>query len=110
MSYEGYVQILCNNGHRFGIDAYSDIDNCPYCGESIAFYNAVDVTNCDDYGIIPDVIWEKFLISPEKKEVCNLGHEHIVEQAVYRIPSKEEVESMRYYLADDGNYVSVNQD
>lgn len=48
MSYEGYYQILCQNGHLCDIDCrdYSDKSFvCPECGEKSVWWNSVDVTN-----------------------------------------------------------------
>lgn len=53
MSYEGFTQILCKNGHYFEKDAYFDWDGgehktwkCPVCGVGLAWQNGVDQTNC----------------------------------------------------------------
>ena len=59
MSYEGYHQVLCRNGHYVEIDCYEeplfceqprfDLDckiwTCPICGEKAYWSNSVDVTN-----------------------------------------------------------------
>lgn len=79
MSFEGYYQILCRNGHiasadcydyprftieRKGVQIENDFDRiwdepiwkCPVCGELAAWWNLVDVTNgsycneCDGSG------------------------------------------------------------
>ena len=55
MSYEGYHQILCVNGHLFEFDCYSQNNptrgsagdwKCPVCGTPMAWWNSVDQTNC----------------------------------------------------------------
>lgn len=69
MSFEGYYQILCRNGHECGCDCYDQpvfevrekssgsqeydpwfdfeesVWKCPVCGELAAWWNLVDVTN-----------------------------------------------------------------
>jgi hypothetical protein len=115
MSYEGYEQHICEHGHRFDVSCQyvpeqdGDEVTCD-CEAKSVFYNEVDTTNCDEYGVIPNKVWdEKFLLSKEKAEVCNLGHTHIVEWATYRIPTKEELKSARDWwdVSDtgEGKYV-----
>lgn len=95
MSYEGYVQQLCTNGHYSQADAYADGFACVDCGAEIAWTNAVDETNCDSFGYIPPEEFKKILVKEETVEVCNLGHAHITSPAVYRIPAKDELQ--RYH-------------
>jgi len=58
MSYEGYYQILCRNGHSSGCDCYDEpafeeenlqhgdeIWRCPICQELAAWWNLTNVTN-----------------------------------------------------------------
>lgn len=49
MSFEGYYQILCKNGHQWVADCYAFDDEepaiCSECGEMEAWRNLVDVTN-----------------------------------------------------------------
>jgi hypothetical protein len=51
MSYEGYTQILCKNGHYTVRDAYDDWGDdeqgkiCSQCGEPFVWKNNVDLTN-----------------------------------------------------------------
>lgn len=46
MSYEGYAEYLCVNGHHSSVDAYSDnLRWCNYCGEALRYRHAVDQTN-----------------------------------------------------------------
>lgn len=98
MSYEGYTQNLCANGHYYvsGEGIYNDVGPCQ-CGALAAFTNHVDDTNCDEYGIIPTTVFTTLLLEEEKVETCNLGHVHVVAEAVYRIPSEEEAKAMRHY-------------
>jgi len=61
MSYEGFIQVLCKNGHYHGIDCYElpifsteegqdwypdqPVWTCPICGSNAFWTNNVDVTN-----------------------------------------------------------------
>ena len=51
MSYEGYSQYLCSNGHLRQYDCYADInmetDKCS-CGAEFVFLHCVDQTNGDE--------------------------------------------------------------
>lgn len=92
MSYEGRYQFLCKNGHYF-IEAdycgdYDQMEVCPECGELIRWKNSVDDTNYEAYGFI-DI--EMFLVEHATIEKCDLGHDHVVRRARYRIPSDEEM-------------------
>jgi hypothetical protein len=98
MSYEGWSQCLCEEGHLFnGPDPWqaSKKIRCPHCNREPVVINMVDVTNGDCYGFIPEEEWERFLYTPKRVETCNLGHQHILAQATYFIPSEEEMEYMR---------------
>lgn len=101
MSYSGYEQHFCKNGHYYEADifyftsGYPEI--CPVCKQPSALVNSVDCTNGYNDGMIPPKFLEELLISPEVKEVCNLGHEHIVKYATYRIPTEDELDKIRVY-------------
>ena len=100
MSYEGYTQHLCPSGHYFCLpEDYRDTV-CPTCNASPTWSNAVDDTNCEGVGYID---MESLLVSPAEIKTCDLGHEHIVKEAIYRIPSEEERHSLQTYLDEDGN-------
>lgn len=104
MSHEGYSQLLCKNGHYYTWDAGTMPEEpplCPHCKAQNAFENMVDQINGNDFGVIPDFEWEKLCIKQEVKEVCNMGHSHVLEQAQYRIPNKDEYENMRHYFDFD---------
>lgn len=45
MSYEGYVEYLCERGHLSGADCYDDDLKVCRCGAPMAFRHAVDQTN-----------------------------------------------------------------
>ncbi len=107
MSYEGYLQCICENGHYFE----RNVENggpC-LCGSPAAWTNEVDQTNCDENGVIKfSVIEEKFLDTPDRVEVCDLGHPHVTRDAVFRIPTKAETDPLReYFDSEIGDYVSL---
>lgn len=86
MSYEGYYQLLCANGHANGsIDAYSFDDKlgpCA-CGAPVNQHNSVDETNgCEGDPCICGAR-ELVEIEPAQTETCNLGHAHVVKPARY---------------------------
>jgi hypothetical protein len=46
MSYEGFEQYLCENGHYHTFDAYEDVPkSCPFCDKRWAWRHSVDQTN-----------------------------------------------------------------
>ncbi|MCZ2224659.1 MAG: hypothetical protein LC122_13630 [Chitinophagales bacterium] len=109
MSYEGHEQHFCKNGHLFTEDdwmsrASINVPKCPYCQEESVICNPVDDTNFESYGIIPDFELAKLMISSSYECKCGCPVKHIV-PAVYRIPSRDEIEHMRYYQPDDGELI-----
>ncbi len=104
MSYEGYNQLLCANGHLSGCDCYDFLGNdevCSICGAAIVWSNSVDQTNGDEVGFIADSSWEKLLIKPAAVKACkHCGHVSILEPATYRIPTEEELLDFRTLYID----------
>ena len=47
MSFEGYEQFLCKNGHYWTSDVYDRDNECPRCGELADWSHMVDTTNDD---------------------------------------------------------------
>lgn len=46
MSYEGYKEYLCQNGHYRCTGCWDEsLSPCPFCKAPMAFSNSVDVTN-----------------------------------------------------------------
>jgi RNA polymerase subunit RPABC4/transcription elongation factor Spt4 len=45
MSFEGYFQKICANGHYWQCDVYDETDNCPICDKPEVWENMVDITN-----------------------------------------------------------------
>jgi len=89
MSYEGYVQLLCEEGHQTSYGVYDyDRDKLCRCGAKFVWRNSVDVTNnewsqdeegnmvrCDGYVALE-------VESYDRCECCN----H-VNEIVYKIPT-----------------------
>jgi hypothetical protein len=103
MSYEGYEQHICENGHRFNTEAgyaYFGDDNppaCPYCGAKSVFCNCVDQTNCEDMGVILNDGWRKFEVFPMVIHECCECNSRRISPPIYRIPTRKEAEKIQMY-------------
>jgi len=51
MSYEGYEQKLCSEGHLCVHDCYDTVSVCPRCGKEFVWHHSVDITNGEMPGI-----------------------------------------------------------
>jgi hypothetical protein len=93
MSFEGYYQAICTNGHRFDFGVTYDWDEVETeicdeigCGAHVAWWNLVDDTNCDRNGEIPEDEFE--VLTPEVIETCDkCKNTHRVKEATYKIPT-----------------------
>ncbi len=110
MSYEGYVQQLCVNGHLSSRDAYDESpEECYHCKKNIIWTHHVDQTNGDEWAF--KIQLEE--ISCIKAEACaHCGVAKIVEPAKYKIPTFEEVDKQRRFwelshfgVMDDGHQI-----
>jgi len=101
MSYEGYTQYWCENGHYQAIDVYDDYFNdsqfsCPHCDGAEAFRNSVNLTNGsyeydeDETQIRIDGFIEPELLDEGQVCTCDCGHIHMLGPAVYAVPEREE--------------------
>jgi hypothetical protein len=94
MSFEGYNQLLCKKGHYFNLDVYEDRDiediKCSFCGENVAWYNIVDVTNgsFDGKERIDGYINLKVKTKAKICTCSKCSNVHVVENATYKIPKK----------------------
>jgi len=83
MSFEGYYQTLCENGHYDIEDCYMFSEGksfeCSKCGSGIAWYNLVDTTNGDESGYV-----KLEMVSQKKCEHCDS-----VLERVWRVPDGE---------------------
>jgi hypothetical protein len=64
MSFEGYYQLLCENGHETqgGLELTGHTTKCDQCRGKIIYHNLVDFTNNGDDGMIKFVQ----IIPPER--------------------------------------------
>jgi len=91
MSYEGYVQYLCKNGHHHELDCMcDDLKKCLTCNEPIVWRNGVDITNgsfdiIDGKEVRIDGYVELKIKSQRKCEHCNS-----ILETIYEIPKQEE--------------------
>jgi hypothetical protein len=108
MSYSGFDQHICKNGHLFESDAFwdgpwetadEDKPKCPHCQEPSVWHNCVDTTNGPAEGIIED--WSLLEIEPAKFETCKCcGHTKRLAEARYRVPTRDEAKSIRRWCDD----------
>ncbi len=97
MSYEGFEQAICKNGHWKEFSCYSERKKCPTCGAPFAWTNGVDETNGidEETGVYPGYINPQLLlVKPAVVQECNLGHVHETSPAIYRIPDRSEHERL----------------
>ncbi len=86
MSYEGYTQYICGNGHYWDVDVYDDTTSnacCPDCESEYVWENSVDLTNgsYDIDGNRMDGYIELEIVNQEKCEHCDS-----ILSTVYKIP------------------------
>lgn len=89
MSYEGYEQWLCKQGHYFCFDCYSlplkEKWECPVCGQGLAWTNGVDQTNGGEVRYVSLKIKTK-----TKFESCpTCEHAKVVEVETFKIPNNK---------------------
>ena len=89
MSFEGYYEALCEDGHLTNIDQFSDLetgDPCSVCGKPIKYIHVVDQTN----GIEDETHLKLAVVSPEVRETCSCcGHVSVKEPAKYSVELDE---------------------
>lgn len=99
MSYEGYEQLICENGHEFSIDAYETMysDNpyaeikCPVCEGKVVWWNAVDLTNGswdDDGERIDGYVELEIKTTAVHCECAACGDKHVKTAATVKIPEE----------------------
>lgn len=96
MSWEGYGQALCANGHEFTVDRYDDEDDqvCDFCKAKLAWVYWVDQTNgccCPDDRLPGSVCAAhpkkmKLLKQETFTECPTCRHKTRQSEAVYEIP------------------------
>ena len=97
-SFDGYTQCICRKGHYFIGSCDSMVCNfciIPSCHAESAWENIVDCSEIENAGFIPMEALAQFMRSMEVAEQCSLGFRHILQPAVYRIPTKRETDPLR---------------
>lgn len=95
MSYEGYEQYLCTNGHYWTLDAITsrygsypkEMYQCTFCKAPAVWMNDVDQTNgCDDsHPECCDYVTLE-VDMPVETHACSCGNVHAVKPPTYKIP------------------------
>lgn len=99
MSFEGFYQLLCKNGHQWTADVYDfymaapsrETTKCPVCNAEVAWWHIVDLTNgsFDDRDNRIDGYIKLEVLKPAKECKCpTCDVVHIVEPTTYKIPDK----------------------
>ena len=93
MSFEGYYQVICKNGHYHTKDSYEADEEmaCPFCKSPKAWENLVDVTNGSEDGGGNRIDGFVFLKATKDARTCTCGkcgHEHEIEPAIFGIPGE----------------------
>lgn len=113
MSYEGYTQHICTNGHYYtACEDYCENEErkCPYCEAKNVWTNSVDETNGEDVGHIMKKDLKKYFLIKEKvvKTCFECRKDHILEYDLYKIPSEAETFYLRTADYGDGlEYINV---
>lgn len=90
MSYEGYEQFLCSNGHYMTADAYADPIQVCKCGAKVVWWNSVDITNgtYDEDGNRIDGYVELQVKQSAVYEECPCcHHRELKSEETYHIPT-----------------------
>ena len=103
MSYEGYEQVLCENGHYFTFDCYDywqeDKWVCPICGAKSAWSNMVDVTN-GSWDVETNERIDGF-INLQILDECKCEHCGSILEKRYKIPTDEEMKKAKPWRYED---------
>jgi len=97
MSFEGYYQLVCTNGHQYNADLYGEEEHtkCPICNSCAKWWNLVNLTNGSfegdgDNETRIDGYVELVVEKAAKTCKCDkCGNDHIIEQETYLVPTKE---------------------
>jgi len=92
MSYEGYVQLICESGHYTVTDC-NDYDrealNCGFCNTKVAWENHVDLTNGswdENNERIDGYFHVEVDVKAETCECPKCGNNHSTSVSTYKIP------------------------
>lgn len=100
MSYEGYDQYLCANGHLRTFDAFELMEydeNGPFtnepkkcsCGAPFVFHHGVNETNGQIEGCPETFSYPFEVATPDEYSTCECcGMKRLVKEVTYKIPTK----------------------
>lgn len=79
MSWEGFIQCWCRNGHHFSPDPYGYYDEyvCPKCGMKSVFTHTVNQTNCDGIYLEPIRLYGDIYEIPTEDDVKRATEKHL---------------------------------
>lgn len=106
MSFEGYYQVICMNGHYYNVPvnySWDEDKTCDDCKAEAAWSSLVDDTNCDAYGLMPDFELAKLKVADAVVYQCQdpkCGHSKLVEPTRYRVPTEDEGKLITNYSAE----------
>lgn len=97
MSYEGYTEYLCENGHYYTRDAYesyyTEEKKCPYCVSEAVWSNGVDQTNDSGFKFGTDRLIVKDAAVYDECECC--GNKRLLQRETYHIPGEKQMSEYR---------------
>lgn len=96
MSFEGYYQFMCPNGHSWEEDVYSTTGQCYICKQMACWNNTVDTTNgsfeINSDGFETTVRIDGYVdlevLTEAELHTCTCGHRHTVKPTSYKLPPK----------------------
>lgn len=103
MSYEGYEQVLCENGHYYTYDCYEFWKDkgwsCPTCGAKAVWSNMVDVTN----GSYDEDTKERIdgFVELQMQEEAWCKHCGSILERRYKIPTEEDMRKAKPWRYED---------
>jgi len=115
MSFEGYYQILCKNGHQATEDCYmfESLEwQCSVCGKKAVWRNLVDLTNgsWDDNGDkIDGYIELEIKEQPPECKCPTCGQKHESGPTIYKIPTEQTAKEIAFQkaLEQDEDYEEI---
>lgn len=99
MSYEGYIQYWCAEGHYWESDCYVADDNCPHCRKLSVFDNSVDETNGESWGYIHPRMKEPDVLGVSAERLNQATEIFVRYLTVGRVLAADEVRALKAVLA-----------
>jgi len=98
MSYEGREITICENGHLSYRECQYNVDSpgACRCGAKIAWFRAIDDTNCEAFGDFPIGFFK--VKTGEVTETCpTCDHTKVLYETTYEIPECPKCKSNKIY-------------